>query len=116
MEDKPGDWRVFSANPDSGSYTLIEIEQEGEDKAFLVTYKVQLDTSPLFDMNHEDLVDSNGKRFGDGKVIARVPEHLLYSNEAGNLGRAFAEDDKAHVRRVLNDPDYAKFRSFRGRL
>lgn len=111
MADKPGDWRVFSANPQTGVYSLMADIGEA-----FVQYKVQLNTQPIFDMNREDENDSTGKRFGDGKVVARIPDHLLWSNEAGNLGRAFAEDDKKHVRKILNDSDFAKFRSFRGRL
>lgn len=111
MADKGGDWRVMSANVDAATYTLAS--DVGEAYAVVT---VQLDTEPLFDMNAADLNDSNGKRFGDGKVVARIPMHLLYAEDAGNLGRAMAEGDRKHVRRFLNDSENYKFRTFRGKL
>ena len=111
MANRPGDWRVFSANVDAATYTLAA--DIGD--AYL-TVTVQLDTEPLFDMNRADEAESNGKRFGDGKIVARIPMHLLYANEAGNIGQALDEGDRKHVRRVLNDSEFFKFRSHRGKL
>lgn len=116
MASRPGNWRVFSARPDTMTYTLLEIEQENENKAYLLKCTVQLDTQPLFDLNHEDEVESNGKRFGDGQVVARLPEHLLYAPELKEIGRAFDEGDLKYARKVLNDPDFKRLRSFRGDL
>ncbi len=111
LADKGGDWRVFSAKPDIATYTLMQDIGDA-----FVTVTVQLDTEPLFDMNRADEAESNGKRFGDGKVVARVPLHLLYSNEGGNIGQAMDEGDRKHVRRFLNDREHYKFRTFRGSL
>ena len=113
MSDKPGNWRVFSAHPDTGIYTLMADAGDGK---HMISCKIQLDTEPVLDWNNEDEIESHSKRFGDGQVIARVPDHLLYANEAGNIGRAFAEGDMNHVRKILNDSDYRRFRSFRGCL
>lgn len=111
MANRPGDWRVFSAHPEDATYTLAA--DIGD--AYL-TVTVQLDTEPLFDINRAEESESNGKRFGDGKVVARIPMHLLYANEAGNIGQALDEGDRKHVKRVLNDSEFYRFRSFRGRI
>ncbi len=111
MAGKPGDWTLFSSYPAASTYTFVADVGDA-----LIQYKVQLDTEPLFDANREDETDSLGKRFGDGRVVARVPEHLLWANEGGNLGEAFAEGDRKHVKKILNDSDFRKFRSFRGAM
>ena len=111
LSDKNGDWRLIGSEPDFGTYTLcMDIGD-----AFVI-HKVQLDTEPLFDMNVADETASHGQSFGDGKVIARIPDHLLYSPELGNVGRAIQEGDRKRVGRILNDPDYRKLRCFRGRM
>ena len=111
MMDKPGDWTLFSSYPAESTYSFVADVGDA-----LIQYKVQLDSDPVFTLNNEDEIDSQGKRFGDGRVVARIPQHLLFTNEVGNLGQAFAEGDRKHVRKVLNDSDFRKLRSFRGTL
>ena len=106
-----GDWLLIGSEPDFGTYTMCMDIGDA-----LVIHKVQLDTEPLFDMNAADEKASHGQRFGDGKVVARIPDHLLYSPELGHIGQAIQEGDRRHVSRILNDPDYRKLRSFRGRI
>lgn len=107
-----GDWVLFSGSPETATYTLhLDIGDA------VVHHTIQLDTGSLFDLNNQDEIDSQGKRFGDdGRVVARIPMHLLYSDETGNIGRALDEGDRKKLRHILNDSDYRKFRSFRGRL
>lgn len=114
MADKPGNWRVFSMQPDTGTYTLFT-NIDGDPDRWL-GYRVQLNSEPLFDMNNEDEIASQGKRFGDGQIVARIPMHLIYSNETKEIGKAFDQEDRAYARKVLNDGDFRKFRSFRGKL
>jgi hypothetical protein len=111
MMDKPGDWKLFSSYPAAATYTFHADVGEA-----IIQYKVQLDTSPVFDANAEDLNGSTGKRFGDGQIVARIPDHLLYSPELKNIGQAANEGDWKHVNRVLNDGDFSKLRTFRGKL
>ena len=111
MMDKPGDWKLFSSYPATATYTFVADIGDA-----LIQYKVQLDSEPIFDMNAEALNNSTGKRFGDGRVVARIPDHLLYSPELKNIGTAASEGDWKHVNRVLNDGDFSKLRTFRGKL
>lgn len=106
-----GDWFVLVADTETATYELVTDIGEA-----LVTCSVQLDTEPLFDLNNEREIASQGKRFGDGQIVASIPHHLLYAPEAGNIGHAVREKDWAHVNRKLNDADFRKFRTFRGRL
>ena len=112
MWDYAGDWHVIRALPDTGDYAL---QCEIDDKMGAVV-NVTLDIEPILDLNAEAYNDSNGKRFGDGQVIARVPMSLLYNGALEGLGRALNEGDRTKVKRVLNSSDYRKFRSFRGHI
>lgn len=112
VSGRPGDWQVMSSEPDFGTYTLYLDVGDGH----AVTCKVQLDTEPLFDQNHADEAASQGQRFGDGKVVARIPLHLMYGSELKEVGKAMDVGDQRYVAKVLNDPDFKKLRSFRGRI
>jgi len=112
VSGRPGDWRVMSSEPEYGTYTLYMDIGDGN----AVTCKVQLDTEPLFDQNKADEAASHGQSFGDGKVVARVPLHLMYGSELKEIGKAMDCGDKNYIAKILNDPDFRKLRSFRGRV
>lgn len=111
MADKSGDWKVFAADPDIARYVLSS--DFGDAIAFVT---VQLFNKETLDMNVSEEAESTGKRFGDGKVVARIPLNMLDLDEVKNVSRALDEGDRKPLRRMLNDPDYKKFRCFRGRL
>ena len=111
LADRGGDWRVFTAHPDTAIYTLMQ--DVGD--AFVVC-TVQLDTEPLFDMNRELEINSQGKRFGDGQRMASVPLHLAYTKEGGYIMQRLDDGDRKGVRKFLNDSENYKFRTFRGKL
>ena len=79
----------------------------------LVVCTQHLVTGDLMDANRKAEADSNGVRFGDGKVVARIPEHILY---ASGLAQAVRERDKRWISRFLNNSDNSGFRTFRGRV
>lgn len=84
-----------------------------DDDGNVVICTQHLVTGDLLDLNRSAENDSAGKRFGDGKVVARIPEHILYSS---GLAEAVREHDKRFISRFLNDPDNKHFRTFRGRV
>jgi hypothetical protein len=63
--------------------------------------------------NERDRNETAGQRFGNGKVVARIPLSILYGKE---LGEAFKAGDEPFIRKFLNDPDNSWMRTFRGRL
>lgn len=111
MAGKGGDWKVFAADPDIARYVLTS--DFGDAVAFVT---VHLLNKEVFDMNVAEEAESSGRRFGDGKVVARIPLNMLDLDELNNVSRALDEGDRQPLRKMLNDPDYKKFRCFRGRI
>ena len=56
---------------------------------------------------------SSDKRFGDGRIVGRLPLNWLYQPE--NLTR-LQDGDQDWLKWVLNNPDFKQFRTFRGRV
>lgn len=63
-------------------------------------------------MNREQLNDSYGKRFGDGRVIARIPLNHLYQEVVPYL----QQGDKDHLKWWLNRDENQVWRNFRGKV
>lgn len=67
---------------------------------------------PVLDANERLRNDSDGKRFGDGQIVASIPlakyyRDILPMKQAG---------DTTGIKRYLNDPDNRKLRTFRGNI
>jgi hypothetical protein len=71
---------------------------------------VQELVSPIFEDNQRELNDSAGKRWGDGKIAARIPLGFYFDK----LAPAKRAGDERYIKKILNDSDYRKFRTFGG--
>ncbi len=69
---------------------------------------------PILEDNARRRADTAGKRWGDGQVIAAIPNCLLYGD--GYYARARAARDDEAMKRFLNDRDNYKLRVKEGRL
>lgn len=65
----------------------------------------------LLEDNKRLLDESNHKRFGDGRVVARIPLNVLYQN-ADKL----RDGDQDWVKWFVNHPDNRMYRTFRGKV
>lgn len=66
----------------------------------------------LLAQNRERLNDSQGQRFGDGKVVASVPLNVFYRDFASRL----REGDTDFMRWWLNNDENRPYRTFRGKV
>lgn len=66
----------------------------------------------LIEDNRRLFNESQTKRFGDGRVVARIPLNVFYRDFAKRL----KEGDEDFVKWQLNHDDYRPFRTFRGRV
>ena len=103
-----GNWVLFSDDPVTGirRYRL----DLGNGTAVMRTEYHR--TEELLAVNHEEAASNLNTRWGDGKVVARIPMNVLFNQ----LGEAVRDGDDAYVNRWLNDPDHAKFRTRGGKL
>lgn len=69
---------------------------------------------PILEANAERRAESDGKRWGDGQVVAAVPNCLLYGD--GYYAKARQNRDSAAMKKFLNDRDNFKLRTKEGKL
>jgi hypothetical protein len=104
-----GPWRLLSDN----GHTRKWVRQDPDDPNKWIVKTQTYVTAAVAEENAELYKESDGKRFGDGRVVARIPLHQLYT---GSLGEAFKAGDTPWLKRFLNDPSNRHLRTFRGNL
>lgn len=68
----------------------------------------------LLEDNKRSLNDSDGKRFGDGQIVASIPLNVLFDPKM-QIAEKLREGDSDHLKWWLNKRDDAKpFKRFRG--
>lgn len=109
-EHRPStDWQFFGW--DDLKLILQWARTTADDKLEILTQ--QFGTDALLDHNRELESASNGRAFGDGQIVARIPETIFHSS---GLARAVREKDRRFIGRFLNDADNSRFRTFRGNV
>ena len=102
-------WELIEITPHYRRYRCI-IDDNGS--YALKTEYVADDT--LIAYNQQEYNDSFGKRFGEeGRVIARVPLNVLFSQQS-ELMRRVKEGDDDHMKWWLNSEKARPYRTFRG--
>lgn len=66
----------------------------------------------LLEANRQEYDDSFGKRFGDGRVVARIPLNVYFQQFPQRL----KEGDRDFVKWFLNHPSNKPYRTFRGHI
>lgn len=105
-------------NPPSGWVCVANNESYARFEADLGDGRVMLrtqhwGTEAMLDRNQELYNDSEGKRWGDGRVIGSMPMNLYFQK---GLHEANVQRDLKYIKKVWNDPDNRKFRSFKGTI
>lgn len=110
-------------DPFGGEGTLFEV---GEAKEYSVWLRFDKETgeirdmchlydhNPILELNKYRLNENMNKRWGDGKIAASIPAHMLYGE--GYYARAFQEKDETAMKKFLNDADNRHLRTFAGNL
>lgn len=79
-------------------------------------YKTEhLGEDEIIALNKQEYDDSEGKRFGDGRVVARIPLNVYY-NPQYQIVQKMMEGDRDHMRWILNQSWFRPYRNFRGRI
>lgn len=104
------DHRVFfEHDPEIGRTTWLVFDDRGNLKGAHVEQNVD----GILAANADAEKLTHGHRFGDWNRAASVPLTMM---EKTGLGDAIDAGDGRYVSKILNDSDYAKFRTSRGRV
>lgn len=100
-------WRLLDEDPETGQQLWIREEDDGE-----LMFKSITPVGALLEANKAAFNDSEGKRWGDGKVVASVDLPTYYNK----IVPAKQNGDDAWIKRFLNDSDNRAYRTFKGKI
>lgn len=113
------DVAVFGADPFDGRGEILSRGPDyvlwicdNGDGSFTTCNQSLID--PILELNAERRAETAGKRWGDGQIVASIPNALLYGD--GYYAQARAAGDKDAMKKVLNDRDFYKLRVKEGRI
>lgn len=72
----------------------------------------QMLVDPILEANQRSYNESAGKRWGDGQIVASIPENIYWEKFAP----AKKAGDDQYIKRLLNDSDLRKLRTFEGKV
>jgi hypothetical protein len=102
-----GEWQLM---PNSQPGTLKWIKAVSPTEFIVKTQTLM--PSLVAEENAKDLAASEGKRWGDGQVIGRVPLDMYHKK----LVEPTRQKDKKWLSRFWNDPDNRAWRTFKGNV
>ncbi len=102
-----GQWRLLSDDPVLKQRKWFLYDNEGN-----MVIKTETYVEDMVADNTAMLNESIGQRFGEGRIVARVPLDVYYAK----LAEAQAGGDDRYVKKWLDDSDNRAWRTFRGRL
>jgi hypothetical protein len=103
-------WTVFDVGEDYVT-TVAMLDVNGVMTKFLRTQYVA--DEMLQRANAQEYADSEGKRWKDGRVVARLPLNMIFGTE---MAAKMREGDRDHLKHWLNSEAARPFRTFKGRV
>lgn len=103
------DWTLFKETP-TNRYWLAFLPDGRQ-----VMKTEYLADNELVEQNKALFNESEGKRWGDGQVVGRIPLNVLYSSQH-QIAEKLREGDRDHIRWWLNSEHALPYRTFKGRI
>jgi hypothetical protein len=103
-------WEVESYSADG--FRRTDIAWVDRERGLAVRRTVNLAEDPLLEANKALFNDSDGKRWGDGQVAARIPLNVFFQDVAPRL----KEGDHDFTKWWINNPNHLPYRTFKGRV
>lgn len=103
-------WSLFDTDPMTGRKVWFSLDEGPPGKTL---WRVEMPIDGLADANAEAEKATHGLRLPEWNRVASVPLNIL---EKTQLDTAIQMGDSKYVGKVLNDSDYSKFRTSRGRV
>lgn len=99
--------------PTSDPLTRVRLQRNPDNPDQWVVWRQTYVPSLVGEANQTEANENDGKRWGEGRIAARIPLHILYGKE---LGPAFKAGDDDYLKQFLNRSENQWMRTFRGRL
>lgn len=103
-----GDWTFFDYDAETRTKVWFRLLAAGGTE-----FRIEQDADLILAANAEAEKASHGRRFGEWNRVASVPLRMM---ESTGLDVAIDMKDDRYVSKLLNDPDYSKLRTSRGRV
>ena len=112
-EEWDGNWRLVDYDPVSEISEWYLYDDTNPQKPKIHMRTIQHNVDAMLDANQAEFNAQLGARWGDGKKVATIPTNVA---AALGLDDALAAGDRSFIRKVLNNSDYSKLRTFKGNL
>ena len=112
-EEWDGNWRLVDYDPVSEISEWYLYDDTNPQKPQIHMRTIQHNVDAMLDANQAEFNAQLGARWGDGKKVATIPTNVA---AALGLDDALAAGDRSFIRKVLNNSDYSKLRTFKGNL
>ena len=112
-EEWDGNWRLVDYDPVSEISEWYLYDDTNPQKPKIHMRTIQHNVDAMLDANQSEFNAQLGARWGDGKKVATIPTNVA---AALGLDDALAAGDRSFIRKVLNNSDYSKLRTFKGNL
>ena len=103
-----GNWFLLKHDPDTQTVVAGQLQEDGR----MLVRTVQ-NVDKILEANAEAEKATMGVRFPDWTRVASVPLRMI---EKTNLDVAVSMGDKKYVSKILNDSDFNKVRTSRGKV
>ncbi len=103
-------WTIFKTGPDHVT-SVAMMDVNGVATKFLRTQYIADEL--LQKANTQEYNDSEGKKWKDGRVVARLPMNMIFQTE---IAQKLREGDRDHLTYWLNKEENKPFRTFRGKV
>lgn len=110
FDPNSADWKFVKRDPLTGM-TTYEAEIEGVGTILRHEYEM---TQELWNANQTIRNETDGKRWGDGQIVASIPMNELFGQTY--IGQAYREGDEKAMSKYLNDYDNQRYRTKRGTI
>lgn len=110
FDPNSANWKFVKHDPLTGM-TTYEAEIEGVGTVLRHQYEM---TQELWNANQTIRNETDGKRWGDGQIVASIPMNELFGKTY--LGEAFSEGDTQAIAKYLNDADNIRYRTKSGKI
>lgn len=104
-------WELVEVSEDFVTHRAV-LERYADGTVAWVHRRTPRGLTALLEDNKRSLNDSDGQRFGEGKIVGRIPLNVLYRD----LAPYMKQGDKDHLKWWLNRDDNRMFRTFRGKV